>query len=134
MMESDNLYVNIIELPEAWIKLRNDNIVHVIFKTGAVLDVPLQMRMLDKYIEICDGRKLPFLFDAMEHVTITKEAKVNAVEIERLAPVTANAVIARNLAYRLIAEFYLKVNKPKMPFKIFKNEDDAISWLRLFLY
>lgn len=133
-METENLYIRTVELPEATIKLRSDSIVYVLFKEGTTIDIPLQMRLLDAYNDICDGRKLPFLFDAMEHVSITKEAKVNAIEIEAMAPVTASAIVARNLAYRLIAEFYLKINKPKTPFKIFKNEEDAVSWLRLFLY
>ncbi|HYG52771.1 MAG TPA: hypothetical protein VD905_17830, partial [Flavobacteriales bacterium] len=80
-MSEEGVYiVKAIDFTEAVIKLRSDNIVHVTYKTGTVLDVPLQMRMLDMYHEICDSRKLPFLFDAMDHVTVTREAKINAIE------------------------------------------------------
>lgn len=120
-------------MPEAILRLRQDNIVYVTFKEGVTLDVPMQYRMLEKYNEICDGKKLPFIFDAMDHVTITKEARDNATKIEHLSPVFATAVIANTLAYKLIASFYIKFNKPKGPFKIFRNEDEAVEWLKQFL-
>ncbi len=120
-------------MPEATIRLRDDSIVHVTFKEGITLDIPLQLRMIEKYHEVCGDKKLPFLFDAMDHVTITKEARDNAVLIEEQAPVGATGVIASNLAYKLVAQFYIKFNKPKRPFKIFRNEEDAIKWLKTYL-
>jgi hypothetical protein len=132
-MPDQKTYIQIIELPEAFIKLRQDDIVHVLYKENVEIDIPLQLRMLDAFNEICKGRKLPFLFDAREHVTVTKEARLHAIEMEDLTPVAATAVMAKSLAYKLIADFYVKINKPKNPFKVFRNEDDAISWLRLFL-
>ena len=72
------------------------------------------------------------MFGAMDHVTVTREAKVNAVEMEHLFPGSATAVIANSLAYKLIANFYLKVMKPKTPFKVFNNKDSAIKWLKKF--
>lgn len=121
-----------MDLPEVIIRLREDSIVHVTFKEGITIDVPMQMRLLDSYNEICAGKKLPFLFEAMNHVTIIKEAKENAIKIEHLSPICASAVFVTSLAYRLIAEFYIKIHKPKNPFKIFKTREAAIEWLKQF--
>lgn len=126
------IYHKTIEIPEAIIHLRSDMIVHIIYKEGVVIDVPLQQRVLEKFNELCEGKKLPFLFDAMDHVTVTKEAKLNAIEMENKTPVLATAVFAKSLAYKLIADFYLKINKPKKPFKVFRKKEDAITWLLTF--
>lgn len=121
-----------IILSEATIQLREDGIVHVIYQKNIILDIELQMRMFYLYHEITDNRKLPFLFSAMEGVTITKEARDNAIIIEDKASVGAVAVIADTLAYKLIANFYLKVNKPKCPFKVFTKHAEAIQWLQQY--
>ena len=129
---ADITYSKTIEIPEAFIRLREDGIAHVTFKDGITIDIPLQLRLIEAYNQVCDNKKTPFLFDAKDHVSITKEAKNNAITIEGLSPVCASAIIANNLAYKLIAEFYIKLNKPKSPFKIFRNHDDAFEWLKQF--
>lgn len=118
-----------IETDELLIQLRSDGIVHVMFKENITLDVPLQMKLLKLNSEICEGKKHPFLFSALPGVTITKEARENATKIEHLSPASSSAVVANSLPYRIIANFYLKVNRPKNPYRVFGNEEDAVKWL-----
>jgi hypothetical protein len=121
-----------ISLNEASLRLRKDGIVHVIFNKDVTLDVDLQMKLFHLYHELTHGKKMPFVFSAFDGITVTKEARDNAIKIEDDAPVSAVAVIADSLAYRLIANFYLKVNKPKSPYKVFTNLNDALEWLAPF--
>jgi hypothetical protein len=90
----------------------------------------LQEKLYHLYIEICQGKKYGFIFDAMDNVTITKEARENATKLEKTSPSYATAAVANSLPYRLIANFYLKFNKPGIPFKIFRNQEDAVVWLK----
>lgn len=122
-----------IVLKEACISLRSDGIIHVHFNKDTVLDIPLQLKLLEKYNEITDGKLMPFLFTASEEVNITPEARDNAVKIEEESPCYGAAVVVTNIAYLLIANFYLKFNKPKRPYKVFKNEADAVEWLKTFV-
>lgn len=121
-----------VKLPEATIRLREDGIVHVIYEKNVTLDVELQMKMFHLYKEVTDGKKLPFVFTAMEGVSITKEARDNAIKIEEASAVCAVAVVADSLAYKLIANFYLKVNRPKSPYAAFTKLEDAIQWLQKY--
>ena len=122
-----------IDLPEATIHCRTDGIIHILFKDRTEFDIALQEKMLAMYIEICDGEKRPFMFSAFNDVIITKESRENSSKIEHLYPGIATALIANSLPYRLIANFYLKINKPKTPYKIFKDEPSAILWLNTFM-
>jgi hypothetical protein len=88
------------------------------------------MRLLEHYHDMTGGKLMPFIVMAAENVSITKEARDNAVKIEDVSMIGASAVIATSLPYKLIANFYLKFNKPKRPFKVFSNEDDAVAWLQ----
>jgi len=41
-----------------------------------------------------------------------------------------DAILIRNLGQKILADFYLKVNKPKMPTKIFYSKEKAIDWIK----
>ena len=41
-----------------------------------------------------------------------------------------DAIVIRNLAQKIMADFYIKINKPKMPTKIFYSTDKAIAWVK----
>lgn len=127
MLLKNDHYINQIETDEIIVSLRNDGIVHVWIKPKTHITIEVQERMLAAYHKITDiGR--PFIFEAGEFASISKEARLNAVLIEDLTPVMASAIVVKNLGHRIIAEYYYKFNKPKKPLRIFKNTEEAANW------
>jgi hypothetical protein len=118
-----------IKIPEATVSLRDDGIVYVRYNENTLLDVNLQMRMLEVLNEITGKKKSHFIFDAAEGLILTKEARDNAIAMEDKTPVLATAVVADNLGYRIIANFYIKVNKPKGKYKVVKSVEEGVIWL-----
>ncbi|MGZ3885614.1 MAG: DUF7793 family protein [Bacteroidia bacterium] len=45
----------------------------------------------------------------------------------------ADALITDSLAMRLIANSYIKFNRPEVPTRMFSDEKKAIEWLHTFL-
>jgi hypothetical protein len=133
MTDNATQYIKEIDLKEAYVALRTDGIALVKLKKDTVLDVPLQIRLLVAYKELVGDKLTPFIFEAEEGVTITKEARDNATQLEEESPCMASAVVVQNIAYAMIANFYMKFNKPKRPYKVFNNKQEAIDWLKLFL-
>ena len=119
-----------IKIPEATVSLREDGIVHVYYQKNTFLNVELQMRILEIFNEITGKKKMLFIFEAGEGVIITKGARENAILIEDISPVLASAVVAPNLAYRLIANFYIKVKKIKGQYKVVRDLEEGIKWLK----
>ena len=76
-----------IDFTEATISLREDGIVHVFYKDNTVLDIDLQLKMASMFNDITSEKKSLFIFDAGDGVTITKEARDNAVKLEDTTPV-----------------------------------------------
>ena len=99
-----------VETDQYIIGLRNDGIVHVFYKEYTELDVKLQLKMLDVYIQLCDNKPYPFIFEAEEYITITKEARGNAISLEDKSPIAISAILVKNLGHKLIADFYLKID------------------------
>ena len=118
-----------IKHPEATLSLREDGIVHVFYHDNIVLDVPLQLRMAEAFNQIAETKSTYFIFEAGENVHVTKEARDNALKLEDSTPIMASAVIAHNLAYRLIANFFLKVQRPKGKYKVVANMEEALKWI-----
>ncbi len=131
MHTKDTIYtIKKLDYPDVNLQLKSNNIVYVTFKDDCNLDIPLQMRLLDYYKEITDNKLMHFMFFAAENVSLSKEARDNAVKIEDQSMLGATAVVVDTLAYKLIANFYLKFNKPKRPYKVFSKEEEAIKWLK----
>ncbi len=118
-----------IKLPEATLNLREDGILHVFYHDNTILDIPLQLRMADAFNAITDNKKSYFIFEAGENVIVTKEARDNALKLEDVTPILASAVIAHNLAYRIIANFFIKVQMPKGKYKVVASMEEATKWL-----
>ncbi|MGZ3921238.1 MAG: DUF7793 family protein, partial [Bacteroidia bacterium] len=114
-MTEDNV-IKKVRINEATVTLSKDGIVRVLFHKNTELDVPLQMLLLAIYNEITEKKKHPFLFEAFEGVYVTKEARSNAIRIEDEAPGCAYAVVAKSWTYKIIANFYVKIKKPKSPY------------------
>lgn len=120
-------------LPEITIILKSNGIVYVTLLKNQTLDVALQMKMVECYNQVTNGKLTPFLFEAEDGVTITPEARHNATLLEEIVPVKALALVVNSLPYAMVANFYLKFNKPKRPSKVFKTKVLAIEWLEQFL-
>jgi len=111
------------------ISMDENEIVHVKYLSGQIIDVNEKNDELKANIEITNGQKHPFLFKFEPFVTITKEAKEYSIKIELEQPYLAVAIVVDNLAYQLMADFYFKFYKPKVAYKVFKSETKAIEWL-----
>ena len=129
VLESPIIILKEIDVPEASIKLRSDGIVLVHYKKNVTIDADTQFSMRELFKELAPGKKLNYIFSADAGVSFTKDARENSAKSTQDSPIAAYAVIANNLAYRIIANFYLKVNKPKVPFKLFPNTEEALFWL-----
>lgn len=128
-MTGDPEIIKEIDEQEFNLKLKSDGIVYVLFKENTVLDIPLQNKMLKSYIAVTDNKLTPFLFEAEDGLIVTKEARDNAIVIEESSPCMAMAVIVSNIAYAMIANFYMKFNRPKRPYKVFNKREDGVKWL-----
>lgn len=130
VVESEITIVSEIEIPEAFIRLRSDGIVFVLYKEHVTLDVELQTRMVKLFWQITNQKKAHFIFESDEGFVLTKEARENAIKLEKDTPVIASALIVNNLASRIVANFYIKVNKPKIKNKLFGTMEEAAKWLK----
>ncbi len=132
-MSSNLTVLKEVVLPEVTVSLKSDGIVYVKYNQDVTLDLDLQAKSLVAFNEVTEKKLTPFLFEADLGISVTKEARDNAIVMEDHTPCKATAVLVQNIAYALIANFYMKFNKPKRPYKVFNNREEAIEWLDTFI-
>ncbi|MCE3296713.1 MAG: hypothetical protein K0R65_2427 [Crocinitomicaceae bacterium] len=129
MYQEDRLITK-IETDKVIVGLRGDDIVHVYYKRGTILNPELQDLMVGYFNEIAGNRKLPFIFEADVNVGVTREARYRALQIEDQTPISCTAIYAQNFIYKLLGDFYLLINRPKCPYMVFTDFQHAIDWLQ----
>jgi hypothetical protein len=122
-----------IETTVAVIGVDENGIVHVHYKDYALYDIAQQLENKEAIHQLIGTHPTPFIITSGENVIFTKSARENALKIEPTSPVCASAIVIDNLAYRLVAEFYIKIQKPKKPHKIFTSKEKAYEWCKQFL-
>ncbi len=123
----------LIETSISILSINDYGVAEMHFKDHVTMDIPEQMDHLKGIINLTKNHPTPFIITAGEHVVFTKEAKENAPVIEEKSPVCASAIVVENLAYRLLADFFIKMQKPKTPYKTFTSKDKAIEWCKQFV-
>ena len=82
--------------------------------------------------KVSKGQKYPILVDYRKVKSVAREARAYYAGKETAKVVNAVAILIGSLVSRVIANFFLGLNKPKFPVKLFTSEADAIEWLKGF--
>ena len=120
----------IIENEKFTMYLRNDLIVQIQIKAGFFFDEPDVLLVLEGIRTVSKGKKFPILAIYSTNIGFSNKAK-NIIAAHQLT--TADALVTLdNWPIRVLANFYIKVNKPIRPTRIFGDSESAIKWLSTF--
>ncbi len=78
------------------------------------------------------GKALPGLADTRKITSVTREAREYLSSPEAIEGVVAGAILSGSSFNAFIANFFVKVTKPRIPTRIFTSEENALKWLEQF--
>jgi hypothetical protein len=122
-----------IELSAYYIELGEDDIVRAKVKDNAIIQLKDAQEMTETLLRITPDGSRPVLINLSRINYITKEARDHFKGGKRQPTAPAVALIAKTSLSVLIGNFYLGLNKPDIPTKIFSDEKSAEKWLKKFL-
>lgn len=106
------------------------NILFVRVKQEEVLDAAEAKKILEYVEEFMGTIKHYAVLDFGTNVITSAEARKIHSQSDYLKKFRiANAIVVNSLPHRLIAQSYLKLNKPQVNTRIFTEEDKAVKWL-----
>lgn len=99
--------------------------------TDKIIDLKIAQQIVKYRLEASKGKKYPILSDYRIVRELSKEAREFLASEDGAEGVYADAIFINTPIGSMIANFYLKINKPLVPTKLFTDEEPAKKWLRL---
>lgn len=111
------------------ISLCSDGIVRVMGKSNEVMDEKRMQHNIAEYNKMIDGKSYAFLYYTEDDTFVFGSDAIRYAKSNQDSfPKTCIAVMVKNLAQKIVANFYLKFSPQKSPMRIFTNMRDAEAW------
>lgn len=114
---------------ETSIEILDEHVVRVVLKREQEIGAEVAQYLHD-YLQEKGVKVFKTLTIIEDDVVILPSAKKWMSDPERISRSRADAFVLDSLAKRLIINFYIKHNKPKVPTMTFSSEQEALTWLR----
>lgn len=108
-----------------------------ILVTECVSDVHIDMTLaleLHRFgNELCDFTSVPHLVLAKPGLSASKEVREWGASEKANEYNLATAIVTKTLSIKMIGNFFIKVQNPPRPTKMFTSKETAIDWLSEFI-
>jgi hypothetical protein len=109
-----------------------DGILIGTYKKDLLVDLEVARKIVEQRLSFADEKVMPVLVINEGVKGINKEARNFLASPAGLQGITAGAIIIDSPVTSLLGNFYLQVNKPKIPTKLFAKKKTAINWLKQY--
>jgi hypothetical protein len=110
--------------------LEKDGYIFTKVKSGSEITVQDAKENTAAVIKVSGDSNFPILVDLREIKSISKEARDHFSMRGRKPHVTAIAMLVKSPVSRIIGNFFLGLNRPTVPTRLFTAEKDAITWMK----
>lgn len=124
--------INKIVLSHSDVTLREDGILEIVVKDNIDVDLNICKELTNTYKTLLGNNKALLLHIVGNFVTMDKEAREYSASEAGLKYSIAEAFVINSLPQKILANFYMRINKPAVPSKFFDNREDAEEWLFQF--
>src|SRR5437762_3194721 len=119
-----------LETRTQMIRLDSEGIVRAKLKRDCALSLDDAKEAIQAIATLCTDRRRPVFVDISEISSMTRECRVYFAGPETAKVDTAAALLVKSPLTRAIGNFFMGLNKPLFPTRLFTTEADAIAWLR----
>ena len=109
-----------------------EGILFIEFKPDSMVKVNHINEIIEKRIELQQGKKVLVLVDIRDLWQADKESRKRAASKDMIEQNIALAIITDSLPTRLLANFYMTFDKPDIPSKMFRTVEEGVEWLKSF--
>ncbi|PCH67257.1 MAG: hypothetical protein COC01_06255 [Bacteroidetes bacterium] len=124
--------IHILETQSGSTHLREDGIIHFTAKKDCREDLESAKENIEVIRKIAGNQIRPLLVDLRGYVSQTKESRDYYASDEMANYFSYVALIIDNSISGVIGNFYMGINKPIIPTRLFTSEEKAIEWLKSF--
>lgn len=121
---------NAINVTGYWTWMGSDGIARTKVKPEIDITINHALENTEVVTSFYVDKKFPILIDARGIKSMTREAREHFSTRGRDSKTNAFGIVIKSPLSRVVGNFFLGLNKPAVPTKLFDNESDAIEWLK----
>jgi hypothetical protein len=121
-----------IDLGHSKVELLTDDIVRVEIREKDMVTAKEAGQMNDAIGELSGGKEVFVMILAEDAAQFDRSAREFSASAAGTQFTKADALVVRNLAQRILANFYISFNKPLKPSRVFNSEEEAREWFGKF--
>ena len=125
--------IEIIEVSAFKTWIGEDDICVTVVKPNSEITIKEALENTEAVIKLSQGKCYPLLVDTRQIKSISKEARDYFSMRERKGNVKAIGMLVDSPLSKIIGNFFLGLNKPKVPTQLFVEEKQARIWLKKYL-
>lgn len=120
--------VNCVENEDGKIWIQN-GILYSSFRDNLVISLPVAKKFIEMRHELSQGKKQYWCYFSAGVKYYPKDARDYSA-IHGQDYLHACACVVNSHFTKFLFNAFLKINKPSIPFKAFRTEEEAVKWLR----
>lgn len=109
-------------------ELCSNFILRVIYKKEANIDLEANKQIINLMYDLIGDDIVGIVFISEGRVQFSSDAMKYARKMEEIRVPASVAIIASGLGEKLLADFYFRFHKPKFPYRVFRNLEEALMW------
>lgn len=99
---------------------------------GHSMDLPTAVRATQTKAHLIKGKRYPTLADCSTIKKCTKESREFLSTEQAIEGATAIAILVNTPVGAIMSNFFIQLNKPPLPTKLFRDKKSAVKWLQQF--
>lgn len=121
-----------IELNKVTCSISEDYIITIDVKDNVEIEQEDIFAIRQANLELSKGLQYVVLVLVGQFAVISKEAREVTATKEFGETRKAMAFVISSLPQRIVGNFFIKMNNPPTPTKIFNSKEEALNWLKTF--
>lgn len=113
---------------QMWIE---DGVFHIVVLTDS-FTLDMAKECVRERMRITRGKPYPMLSDSRNVVDFEKGARKYLAHNDQVTNLNAGAILIKNRLQKLLGSFFLFINKPGVPARLFTDREEALAWLAEF--
>ncbi|HWY10262.1 MAG TPA: hypothetical protein VN026_03000 [Bacteroidia bacterium] len=124
---------NAISVTSYWTWMGPDGIARTKVKPNAEITLNHALENTKVVTSFFLDKKFPILIDSRGIKSMSREAREHFSTRGRDSKTSAFGIVIKSPLSRVIGNFFLGLNRPAVPTRLFDNETDALVWLKKHL-
>ena len=111
------------------VRYRKDGIIHVTYKLDSIITVEDCYAMAKFISKIGVAEKYVFLTEPQQDSNIDDAARTLLASDKGNRYTSRNAILCSSIIHEMVGNFFIRMDNPTIPTKLFKDKAKAIEWL-----